>query len=239
MRRPTRISSSSPRACGIGRCATRSSSTRSRSGRRARPPRSWSGCSSWRRPSPPWRSRRAFCSEAGARPGRVCWTTHRPRPARRRDRRARPRRSRRRWPRTDRIRPRALTDRPGASVAGDADPSDEPTGQPGTVRISVIEGEDGPRVRGPDRPGELREVLRRPNAAVWVDLVSPTPGPGEAGRERARPPSTHRRGRPRGQPAGQDPDHRGRRPHRPLPSRLRGRGGRHRARHRPRAAASC
>ena len=45
--RPTPISSSSPRSSATGRCATRSSSRRSRRGRRARRPRSWSGCSSW------------------------------------------------------------------------------------------------------------------------------------------------------------------------------------------------
>ena len=49
-----------------------------------------------------------------------------------------------------------------------------PTGQPGTVRISVLDGDDVRESQGPNALGELRDVLGKPNAAVWVDLVAPT-----------------------------------------------------------------
>ena len=70
-----------------------------------------------------------------------------------------------------------------------------------------------------------RTLLHGPDAAVWVDL-SHRPRHGPEGRRRARPPPAHRRGRPRGQPAGQDRDDRRRHPHRPVPPDLRGPGSR-------------
>ena len=49
------------------------------------------------------------------------------------------------------------------------------TGQPGTVRVSVMEGDDCRESEGATSLADLPQILSRPNAAVWVDIVSPTP----------------------------------------------------------------
>ena len=61
----------------------------------------------------------------------------------------------------------------------------------------------------------------------------PDAGPGAGGRDALVAPPADRRGRPRGQPAGQDRVDRRRRPHRPVPPRVR------RSRHRRRRWTSC
>jgi magnesium transporter len=48
------------------------------------------------------------------------------------------------------------------------------TGEPGTVRISVMEGDSCRQAEGTKALDGLPEILALPNAAVWVDLVSPT-----------------------------------------------------------------
>ena len=82
--------------------------------------------------------------------------------------------------------------------------------------------------------GAARRCCASPTRRVWVDLAGPSPAQVEAGRRSARPPPADRRGRPRGQPAGQDRDDRRHRPHRPVPPDYGDVGRRVRARHRPR-----
>ena len=48
------------------------------------------------------------------------------------------------------------------------------TGDPGTVRISIMEDGTCRETEGAAALDGLAEVLRRPEAAVWVDVVSPT-----------------------------------------------------------------
>jgi magnesium transporter len=48
-------------------------------------------------------------------------------------------------------------------------------GQPGTIRIVVAEGDAVRESEGAKALTQLPEILRKPNAAVWVDLVAPTP----------------------------------------------------------------
>jgi magnesium transporter len=49
-----------------------------------------------------------------------------------------------------------------------------PTGQPGTIRIAAMEGEDVSESEGAAALGHLHELLAKPDPAVWVDLVAPT-----------------------------------------------------------------
>jgi magnesium transporter len=49
------------------------------------------------------------------------------------------------------------------------------TGQLGNVRISAMDGDACRESEGPTALDGLPEILALPNAAVWVDLVSPTP----------------------------------------------------------------
>jgi magnesium transporter len=70
-----------------------------------------------------------------------------------------------------------------------ASPSDEPpprpgdratraaipaAGQPGTIRVVSVEGDTIQETEGATALARLPEVLRQPNAAVWVDLIAPT-----------------------------------------------------------------
>jgi len=47
--------------------------------------------------------------------------------------------------------------------------------QPGTIRIVAVEGDGIRESEGATALARLPELLGRPNAAVWVDLVAPTP----------------------------------------------------------------
>ena len=47
-------------------------------------------------------------------------------------------------------------------------------GQPGTIRVVAVEGETVRESEGTAALARLPELLRQPNAAVWVDLVAPT-----------------------------------------------------------------
>ena len=107
------------------------------------------------------------------------------------------------------------------------------TGGPGTLTVvAVVDGEtprDDRRRGAPAPPGvpapAERERLGRP--------VRTLERAGRAGRGGPRAAPARRRGRPRGQSAGQDRDHRRHRPHRPVPPRLRRRPDGRRTRHRP------
>ena len=55
-----------------------------------------------------------------------------------------------------------------------------PAGQPGTIRIVSVEGEAVNEAEGAAALGRLPEMLRQPDAAVWVDLVAPTPAQAKA-----------------------------------------------------------
>ena len=48
-------------------------------------------------------------------------------------------------------------------------------GQPGTIRVVTVEGDTANESEGASALAELPELLRRADAAVWVDLVAPTP----------------------------------------------------------------
>ncbi|HEX6868383.1 MAG TPA: magnesium transporter CorA family protein [Candidatus Limnocylindrales bacterium] len=50
-----------------------------------------------------------------------------------------------------------------------------PAGQPGTIRITAVEGESVDEAEGTAAFARLPELIRLPNASVWVDLVAPTP----------------------------------------------------------------
>ena len=154
-----------------------------------------------------------------------------------RDRGDRCRRIRRRWPRRARTRPRPLTRRPTSRSASTSErqAATGPAGQPGTIRVVVGRGRRRPQVGGHDRADRAaRTCSAKPNAGGLGRPRRPDADPGQAGRRGARAPPAHRRGRPRGQPAGQDRDDRRRRPHRPVPPDLRRArrrvGARHRAR---------
>ncbi len=119
---------------------------------------------------------------------------------------------------------------PAMAVQTPASSSDRPTGRagepvagrrraaphlgPGTVRIAAVIDGKTQEWEGTTGLARLPELLRLPDAAVWVDLVDPSRRAGRAGRRIARASPAHRRGHPRGQPARQDRDHRRRRPHR-------------------------
>jgi magnesium transporter len=49
-----------------------------------------------------------------------------------------------------------------------------PAGQPGTIRVVALEGEKTRESEGAAALAVLPELLRAPDAAVWVDLVAPT-----------------------------------------------------------------
>jgi magnesium transporter len=49
-----------------------------------------------------------------------------------------------------------------------------PAGQPGTIRVGAFEGDTVSETEGTTSLARLPELLRQPNAAVWVDLVAPT-----------------------------------------------------------------
>jgi len=48
-------------------------------------------------------------------------------------------------------------------------------GQPGTIRVVTVEGDTADESEGAGALAQLPELLRRADAAVWVDLVAPTP----------------------------------------------------------------
>jgi magnesium transporter len=50
-----------------------------------------------------------------------------------------------------------------------------PAGQPGTIRVVALEGKTTQEVEGAAALAKLPELLKRPDAAIWVDLVAPTP----------------------------------------------------------------
>jgi magnesium transporter len=47
-------------------------------------------------------------------------------------------------------------------------------GQPGTIRVAAVEGDTIHEFEGSAALAGLPELLRKPDAAVWVDLVAPT-----------------------------------------------------------------
>jgi magnesium transporter len=47
-------------------------------------------------------------------------------------------------------------------------------GQPGTIRVVAVDGDQIRESEGATALANLPELLRRPNAAVWVDLITPT-----------------------------------------------------------------
>jgi magnesium transporter len=49
-----------------------------------------------------------------------------------------------------------------------------PAGQPGTIRVVALEGDKTRESEGAAALAVLPELLRAPDAAVWVDLVAPT-----------------------------------------------------------------
>src|SRR6476620_6719343 len=50
-----------------------------------------------------------------------------------------------------------------------------PAGQPGTIRLVGVQGDGVLELEGASALAELPELVRKPDAAVWVDLVAPTP----------------------------------------------------------------
>ena len=54
-------------------------------------------------------------------------------------------------------------------------------GQPGTIRIAAVEGEEVHESEGAGALAGLPELLAEPDAAVWVDLVGTDGGPGRSG----------------------------------------------------------
>jgi magnesium transporter len=50
-----------------------------------------------------------------------------------------------------------------------------PAGKPGTIRVVELHGDDVREIEGPEALAKLPEMIRRKEAAVWVDLVAPTP----------------------------------------------------------------
>src|SRR4051812_36703604 len=173
-RRPRHTASSSRSRCAIARCVTRSSSARSRAGRRGRRRRSWSACSWSPRGSPrsPSRPPSRWGVHAGA--GRVCWTAHRPRAARPKE------------PPPKDPTPMASTPPNPASLSDD-DPgiplgvrvqrqgATGPAGQPGTIRVVALKGGQLDELEGADALAKLPDLLRKPDCSAWVDLVAPTP----------------------------------------------------------------
>jgi magnesium transporter len=49
-----------------------------------------------------------------------------------------------------------------------------PAGQPGTIRIVILDGDEVHETEGASALARLPELLARPKAAIWVDLVAPT-----------------------------------------------------------------
>ena len=49
------------------------------------------------------------------------------------------------------------------------------SGQPGTIRVVSVEGDTVRESEGATALTRLPELLRQPKAAVWVDLIAPTP----------------------------------------------------------------
>ena len=109
-----------------------------------------------------------------------------------------------------------------------------PAGQPGTIRVVAIEGDTTRESEGAAALATAPRAAPRPRCRGLGRPRRSDPDPGPADRRGARSPPADRRGRAGGQPAGQDRDDRGRRPHRPLPPELRRAGRRIRARHRAR-----
>ena len=49
-----------------------------------------------------------------------------------------------------------------------------PAGQPGTVRLVALKGDELHELEGTDAMAKLPELVRTPDCAAWVDLVGPT-----------------------------------------------------------------
>jgi magnesium transporter len=47
-------------------------------------------------------------------------------------------------------------------------------GQPGTVRVTAIDGDTARDLEAATALGELPDLLRRPDAAIWIDLTAPS-----------------------------------------------------------------
>ena len=50
-----------------------------------------------------------------------------------------------------------------------------PADQPGTIRVVAFEGDECRELEGPSALAELPELVRKPDASVWVDVIAPTP----------------------------------------------------------------
>ena len=227
-------SSSSRRHFATDRSATHSSSTRSRRGPRARPPRSWSGCS----------SSRPLVTGVAIPPGLLLGgpsaadayagddrhrSTRRPGHPRQRHEDPTPMAS-------TPAKPASPSDTAAFRAGARVDTS------PSGLACRAARDDPGRRRRGRRRPGDPRGPRPWPgcptcSASRMRRLGRPRrcrhPAQAEQVGDRAVPPPAHRRGRPRGQPAGEDRDDRGRRPYRPVSPRVRRPGRRLRARHRP------
>ena len=138
------------------------------------------------------------------------------------DGRARVRWSRPRWPRTDRIRPRALTTQPGRDLPAKRGPPGEPRrASPATVRISVMDGDACRESEGPTALDGLPEILRAAEGGGLGRSRLADARSGPAGR---RPRSTCTRSSSRTssrETSGPRSRQRGRRPHRPVRPRVR------------------
>jgi magnesium transporter len=53
-------------------------------------------------------------------------------------------------------------------------PATGPAGQPGTIRVSACVGPDVEALEGTKAVDRLAELVARPDATIWVDLVAPT-----------------------------------------------------------------
>src|SRR6478752_7321991 len=50
------------------------------------------------------------------------------------------------------------------------------SGEPGTLRVVVGDSAQGTEIVGEDALKRLPSLIGKPDAAIWVDLIAPTPG---------------------------------------------------------------
>jgi magnesium transporter len=50
-----------------------------------------------------------------------------------------------------------------------------PAGQPGTIRVVALEGDKCHEIEGPTALAELPNLIGKPKASIWVDVIAPTP----------------------------------------------------------------
>ena len=113
-----------------------------------------------------------------------------------------------------------------------------PAGQPGTVRLVALKGDELHELEGTAAMEKLPELVADARLRGLGRSRRPDGKPGRPGRRGPWAPSPDHRGRARGESAGQDRDDQRDRPHRPVPPELRRDGHRIGARHRPRTRLS-